>query len=395
MKRLTTTLYERNLLYQQLHFKYAALLYFYSISQKHGAKEGGRWWKIALTLLFFTIYLIDYIMGAIILFILVQNPALKAEIIERLSLYTSTVLEWSRQYITWLMGVPWGIKLNTPLNNFMGSRYLYILDLWKLFYSEFISLYITVFLNLLLFLLPLGVTVSITAMHDFLKFLNLCLICFFIISSRICTLQISAIKSLGRLFMGKKWNILRERVDSYNYDINQLLIGTIIFTILLFLLPTTGMYMLVFLYMRILQFAIQFILRVCAVFINRLTVKTIAILDSNLQDQAITKAKVFIDGLTPNEYAKRHVVSPYKVVDGKWCKLECFSINNDSIRIQWNGKMYTVQEMQEIVAAVPVQTVGNELEPLFRSSENVHRDLKDTNISNHSMMHWFWIGLKN
>ena len=57
--------------------------------------------------------------------------------------------------------------------------------------------------------------------------------------------------SLLLLIAGKKWNPLRDRVDSIPYDANQLAFGTILFTILLFLLPTTGVYYLVFTFLRL------------------------------------------------------------------------------------------------------------------------------------------------
>lgn len=67
----------------------------------------------------------------------------------------------------------------------------------------------------------------------------------------------SGISALWRLFRGKKWNELRSRVDSYSYDNEQLFIGTILFTILLFLLPTVFMYYLVFLILRIVTLAVK------------------------------------------------------------------------------------------------------------------------------------------
>ena len=51
--------------------------------------------------------------------------------------------------------------------------------------------------------------------------------------------------------IGQKWNPLRARVDSIPYDTSQLAFGTIIFTVLLFLLPTTGIYYLVFTLLRL------------------------------------------------------------------------------------------------------------------------------------------------
>lgn len=51
---------------------------------------------------------------------------------------------------------------------------------------------------------------------------------------------------MWRLFIGRKYNPLRQRVDSCDYAQNQLFIGTLGFTVLLFLLPTTLMYYTVF-----------------------------------------------------------------------------------------------------------------------------------------------------
>lgn len=63
---------------------------------------------------------------------------------------------------------------------------------------------------------------------------------------RLFNLQLKGLISLWRLFIGKKYNPLRKRVDSCQYSPNQLFIGTLGFTIFLFLLPTTIMYYTVF-----------------------------------------------------------------------------------------------------------------------------------------------------
>lgn len=385
---MKSTLYERNLFYQQLHFKYVLFKCLTSLVWK--IKPHGKGRTAALTLSFLLLYLLDLMLGALVLLILIRNPELKHHVGNILSLYTKSSLEWCREYLVWLMGVPWGIKLNTPLSHFLGTRYLYILDLWKLFYSEFIAVYLSTFVDFLLCLLPLGLTLSIMALHDFLKFLNLCLICFFIISSRIFTLQVSALKSLGRLFMGKKWNILRERVDSYDHvgNMNQLLVGTIIFTILLFLLPTTGMYTLAFFYLRVIQFSVQFALRLCAVLVNKLTVFFLVYLHSSLQDQPITKAEVLICGVSPDEYARKKVSPPHRVVEGKWCNLEFFSVDNSDVTIVWNGREYSVDEMRGVMSSIPQEVLVKDMECYIDGQTGT--DSTEHVVRSHSMMHWFW-----
>jgi hypothetical protein len=63
---------------------------------------------------------------------------------------------------------------------------------------------------------------------------------------RLYSLQVSGLVALWRLFLGRKHNPLRGRVDSCQYSPDQLFVGTLAFTILLFLLPTTFMYYIVF-----------------------------------------------------------------------------------------------------------------------------------------------------
>ena len=70
--------------------------------------------------------------------------------------------------------------------------------------------------------------------------------------------------SLWRLFRGKKYNPLRDRVDTSSSDVDQLFLGTLAFTILLFLYPTTLMYFTVFK-------ALEFVLTVCNKCIETLT----------------------------------------------------------------------------------------------------------------------------
>lgn len=52
--------------------------------------------------------------------------------------------------------------------------------------------------------------------------------------------------SMWRLFRGRKWNPLRRRVDSASFDAEELFLGTLLFTLTLFLLPTTAVYYAVF-----------------------------------------------------------------------------------------------------------------------------------------------------
>jgi len=48
------------------------------------------------------------------------------------------------------------------------------------------------------------------------------------------------------LFVGKRHNVLRNRTDTWSYDIDQLLFGTVLFTLMVFLFPTALVYYVLF-----------------------------------------------------------------------------------------------------------------------------------------------------
>jgi phosphatidylinositol glycan class Q protein len=78
----------------------------------------------------------------------------------------------------------------------------------------------------------------IALFSDLLSLLTMHIYSFYIASARIFNWQLTIIISLFHLFRGKKHNVLRKRIDSCDYDLDQLLLGTILFTLLFFLLPT-------------------------------------------------------------------------------------------------------------------------------------------------------------
>ena len=353
MHEIVTVLYERNLFYQQLNFRWKSYTHLRRLlARLHGRPNTGFCQKTSLTILFYLIFLLDFTLGAVLVLILRENSHIRPWVTKWISVYTLTMLHWITELITWLMGVPGGLKLNTPLANFLGTRMLSIVNLWSYFYSDFIATYLSTILSGILLLSPFGVTLSISALHDFLKFLNLCSICFFIVTGRVLSLQVSALKSLARLFMGKKWNILRERIDSCDYDNSQLLVGTIVFTILLFLLPTTSMYFLIFLLLRIIQFSVQLILRLTTVAINRLTVmawnKTLYF----IEDQPLTSLKISVDFLKKIDNTEEDISRDCD------CMRNC---DHAKLNLKWNGREYSVEEVKALIAATPVDEILDEV----------------------------------
>jgi len=86
----------------------------------------------------------------------------------------------------------------------------------------------------------------IAVFSDLLSILTLHIYSFYMASARIFNWQYTILLSLFQLFRGKKHNVLRKRIDSCDYDLDQLLLGTILFTLLFFLLPTVVVFYLTF-----------------------------------------------------------------------------------------------------------------------------------------------------
>jgi len=62
--------------------------------------------------------------------------------------------------------------------------------------------------------------------------------------------QISALRSLFNLFRGKRYNVLHQRTDSWHYEVDQLILGTLLFTLFTFSFPTLLTYGILFTLMR-------------------------------------------------------------------------------------------------------------------------------------------------
>lgn len=202
----------------------------------------------------------DVIIGIALGSYIIDNADWVAEQISSvLSTYTVAALQ---RTISWLMYWPAGLKLNTELARFLGDLFLWVIDYWSSKSSSFPCDTHNNFLKLgcieaLEPVLPhviwfigfssfAGASMPIALFSDMLSVLTLHIYSFYMASARIFHWQLTIIISLFHLFRGKKHNVLRKRIDSCDYDLDQLLLGTILFTLLFFLLPTVVVFYLAF-----------------------------------------------------------------------------------------------------------------------------------------------------
>lgn len=199
----------------------------------------------------------DIIMGVALGSYIIENATQVA------AQFNTIFNEWSveglRRMITWLTGWPGGLKLNTELADFLGELFLWVIDYWAGCISA-----LQPHLPMLIKIIGLsafgGATMPISIFSDLLSLLTLHIHSFYVASARIFNWQLSIIISLFHLFRGKKRNVLRHRIDSCDYALDQLLLGTVLFTLQFFLLPTVFVFYLLFAAARVLVIASKAIL---------------------------------------------------------------------------------------------------------------------------------------
>lgn len=185
----------------------------------------------------------DVIIGIAIGSYIIDNAGWVAgEIGVLLRQYTVEALHRS---IEWLMGWPAGLKLNKELALFLGDLFLWVIEYWSSCISALQPLlpHIIWFIGFSSFA---GASMPIAMFSDLVSILTMHIYSFYLASARIYHWQLTILLSLFQLFRGKKYNVLRNRVDSCDYDLDQLLVGTILFTLLSFLLPTVVVFYLNF-----------------------------------------------------------------------------------------------------------------------------------------------------
>ncbi|PFH57681.1 hypothetical protein XA68_14691 [Ophiocordyceps unilateralis] len=165
-------------------------------------------------------------------------------------------VEALRRSISWLMGWPAGLKLNGELAAFLGDLFLWVIHYW----STCIEALQPVLPRLVWFIgfsSFAGASMPIAVFSDLLSALTMHIHSFYLASARIHHWQLTILLSLFHLFRGKKHNVLRNRIDSCDYDLDQLLVGTIFFTLLSFLLPTVVVFYLNFAVARMVIISIK------------------------------------------------------------------------------------------------------------------------------------------
>ncbi|XP_026063923.1 phosphatidylinositol N-acetylglucosaminyltransferase subunit Q-like [Carassius auratus] len=216
----------------------------------------------------FVSFLVDIALGLLLISWLYRENRI-SKLADTLVPVADRVAKELQELLEWLMGAPAGLKMNRALDQVLGRFFLYHIHLW-ISYIHLMSPFIERILWYVGLSACLGLTFALSVLSDIVALLTFHIYCFYVYGARLYCLKIYGLSALWRLFRGKKWNVLRQRVDSCSYDLDQLFIGTLLFTILLFLLPTTALYYLVFTLLRLVVVLFQGVIHLSVDFINSL-----------------------------------------------------------------------------------------------------------------------------
>ncbi|XP_039062239.1 uncharacterized protein LOC120206726 [Hibiscus syriacus] len=154
--------------------------------------------------------------------------------------------ELLRSGSVWLMGVPAGFKLNIELAEVLGMISLNTIQIWSTLWIFMGSFFIYFIKGLGILAILMGVTIPAALVIDMIVIVTLHVSTLHWLISILYSQQLHALAALWRIFRGRKWNPLRQRLDSFDYTVKQHVVGSLLFTPLLLLLPTTSVFYIFF-----------------------------------------------------------------------------------------------------------------------------------------------------
>jgi phosphatidylinositol glycan class Q protein len=219
-----------------------------------------------LVLSFFTsvsIVALDVVFGILIAVLILYRPHAIFEPIQRAYLYLNNHILQS--VVSWLMGSPAGLQMNRNLVVFLGTVSLTVVSYWDavilgLITSDYIDMEFRIAIVLCAFSMC-GLSVLLSALIDFasVAFFHI----FFVYAglTRLWHFTVRVIFTFTQLFRGKKYNVLKLRIDGHEFDIEQLILGTVFLSVVVFMLPTVIVCYLSFLFLWLGVLLLQLLLR--------------------------------------------------------------------------------------------------------------------------------------
>ncbi|CCD24554.1 phosphatidylinositol N-acetylglucosaminyltransferase NDAI_0D02400 [Naumovozyma dairenensis CBS 421] len=260
---------------------------------------------------------------------------------------------------------PFGVKLNEELGVFLSDIFLWIISF---FYESFIEP-ITRENNLGIFLkitiqvtCCIGCSFGISMIVDFFSILFLPIYIFYHISRKLYHWDLSIMLSLFYLFCGKKNNVLRDRIDHNYFQLDQMLVGTVLFIILLFLTPTVLAFYVFYTFLQMTVVSVEIGLESLIALINHfpLFVLMLRLKDPKRIPGGISIVKKVTDIHTNEAYVLQLQNSPIKI--GTMFK------PYSALMTQMKINYFSVGTVKKIAGGLPIMMNRNKLYYILYSS---------------------------
>lgn len=265
---------------------------------------------------------------------------------------------------------PLGIKLNGELAKFFSDLFLWVIEISNILFIGPLT-QIENFGYFLKIVSQLGCvfggTFSLSIIVDYFAILTIHIYIFHRISSKIYHWQLVIMKSLFHLFCGKKKNVLRGRIDHNYFQLDQLLLGTIFFIILVFLIPTILMFYISFTALRMTCINIEILLESVIALLNQFPLFALLL---RLKDPKRIPGGIILCGLdgedTPRLRLKskplsiRQMFKPFRV-----------------LMDQMKDIYFSPKTLRRIILGLPIQTHRRKLyQALYSSLPNKPIDIE-------------------
>ncbi|KAA1078375.1 phosphatidylinositol N-acetylglucosaminyltransferase subunit gpi1 [Puccinia graminis f. sp. tritici] len=206
------------------------------ITREEDADLSGR--RAEYVMLFNTLWLIanDIIFGRTSGQILMENSDLLAAWLEyHLQTYTVMLV---KKALHWTNSYPVGLKLNDQLGQAFCLCSNMAVDFWHIYVLKHAYLILPKMIWTVGFVSLFGNTFALAIASDFLTIATFHLWIIYRLFTFIFDCQLRFLSVLFNIFRGRKYNVLRKRNEPATYQLDQLILGTILFTLAIFLFPT-------------------------------------------------------------------------------------------------------------------------------------------------------------
>ena len=273
-----------------------------------------------------SIVLFDLAIGVCIALLVMHHPHAIFSPLDRAYVYLNHGMLQS--VVSWLMGSPVGLQMNRNLVLFMGTITLTMVSYWDALLSVFVyPVVVSVGIEYVIAIVSMfGISFLLSVLIDITSIMFFHVFFVYVGTTRLWSLTIQIISSLIHLFQGKKYNILKHRVDKHEFDIEQLILGTVFLAIVLFLTPTVFVFYSSFVFLWLAVLLLQFALRAGISFFSFFPIYLWVHADSIPFRLAVTPKQVESKSETTSVFEHVSMPLPRSVLLGEFLKVLVQSI---------------------------------------------------------------------